>query len=56
LEQLGCQQTDFLDISNPNICKKSVDKVEVSLKSGKKNDYMYGGGGGAAKSLARPTS
>jgi hypothetical protein len=40
MEQLGSQSTDFRDTFYLSLSQKSVDKIEVSLKSDKKNGYF----------------
>ena len=41
-EQLGCQWADFHEILYSIIFRKSVEKIQVSLKSGKYNwNCMY---------------
>jgi hypothetical protein len=39
-EQLGSHWTDFHEILYLNISRKSVDKIQVSLKSDKNNGYF----------------
>jgi hypothetical protein len=40
MEQLGSHRMDFHDISYLSISRKSVEKIRVSLKSGKYNGYF----------------
>jgi len=40
MEQLGSQWTDFHKILYLIICRISVDKIQVSLKSDKNNRYF----------------
>jgi hypothetical protein len=40
MEQLGCHWTDFREICCLCIFRKSVEKVQVSLKSDKNNEYF----------------
>jgi hypothetical protein len=40
MEQLGSHWTDIPAISYLAILRKSVDKIEVSLKSGKNDGYF----------------
>jgi len=39
-EQLGSNWTDFREISYLNIFRKSVEKIQVSLKSDENNGYF----------------
>ena len=41
VEQLGSQWTDFHEIWYPSIIRKSVEKIQVSLKSDKNNSYKW---------------
>jgi hypothetical protein len=40
MEQLGSQWTDFHEIWYLSIFQKSVEKIQVSLKSNKKKGYF----------------
>ena len=40
IEQLGCHWTDFHEISYLKIFRKSVEEIQVSLKSEKNNGYF----------------
>jgi len=40
MEQLGSHRTGFYEIWFLNICRKSVEKIRVLLKSGKNNRYF----------------
>jgi len=40
MEQLGSNYTDFQEILFLSIFRKSVEKIQVSLKSGKNNGYF----------------
>ena len=40
IEQLGCHWTDFLEIWYLSIFRKSVEKIQVSLKFYKNNGYF----------------
>ena len=39
-EQLSSQWTDFQEMWHLNIFPKSIEKIQVSLKSGKNNKYF----------------
>ena len=40
MQQLGSQWTDFYEISHLRICRKSVEKIQVSLKSDKNEGHF----------------
>jgi hypothetical protein len=40
IKQFGCHWTSFYEILYLNIFQKSVDKIQVSLKSDKNNGYL----------------
>jgi len=40
MEQLGSQLVDFHEIWHLRIFRKSVQKIQISLKGGKNNEYF----------------
>jgi hypothetical protein len=40
MEQLGCHRTDFHEILDLSNVRKSVEKIQVALKSEKNNGYF----------------
>jgi hypothetical protein len=42
MQQLGCHWTDFCEVLYLNIFRKSIEKIQDSLKSGKNKAYFTG--------------